>query len=97
VFDPVTGTADGTFRSQGWFGEVDSPVSEHLTLGARYDMFDPSRDRADNSKKGITLFGNAPMNNGLQWMAEYQHVQTERAGRDDLKDDNVQLRMIWIW
>jgi hypothetical protein len=97
LYDTVTNSAEDTFKSQGWFGELDAPLSERVTLGARYDFFDPSQDKADNTKRGITGFANIPMNDGLQWIAEYQHIQTERAGRDDLKDDNFQVRMIWIW
>ena len=97
LYDVATGSSSGTFKSQGWFGEVDAPLSEYVTLGARYDMFDPSKDKSDNSKTGLTVFGNMPLNDGLQGIAEFQHIQTQRAGKDDLKDDNFQLRMIWIW
>jgi hypothetical protein len=96
-FDPVVGNADDTFQSQGFFGEVDFPLYEHATFGGRYDFFDPSTDREDNEKTAVTIFANLPMNDGLQGLAEFQHIQTKRAAIEDLKDDNVQLRVVWIW
>lgn len=96
-YDATTASSSGTFKSKGWFAEIDAPVSDMATLGARYDMFDPSDKKIDNNKKSITAFANMPMNDGLQWIAQFQHIQSERAGKDDLKDNNFQLRMIWIF
>lgn len=96
-FDTARGNADGTFQSQGFFGELDVPASEHATLGGRYDWFDPSKDKSNNERQRVTVFANLPVNDGLQAIAEYQHVQQKRAGKADVKDDNFQIRMIWIW
>lgn len=96
-FDAAKGNSDGTFTSQGWFAEADAPVHDNLTLGGRYEMFDPSTDKDKNTRTGVTLFANVPMNDGLQCIAEFQHIAQERVGKDDLKDDNFQTRLIWIW
>ena len=96
-FDPAVGNADGTFQSQGFFGEVDAPVHEHVTLGARYDYFDPSKDVSDNEQTAVTGFANMPMNNGLQALAEFKHQERKRGATPNLKDNNFQLRVIWIW
>jgi len=96
-FDTAARSANGTFRSQGWFGEVDFPVRPKVTLGGRYDWFDPSTKRSDNGRARLTVFANTPFNNGLQAITEYQHVQQDRAGKTDVKDDNFQVRVIWIF
>jgi len=96
-YDPVRRSKAGTFKSRGYFGEVDADLNAHLTVGARYDWFDPSDRKAGNEKRGFTLFANAPMNNGVQAIAEYQHVQQKRGTAPDLKDDNFQIRFIWIF
>jgi hypothetical protein len=96
-YDATAGNADDTFTSQGAFGEVDVALNEHVTLGGRYDFFDPSTDVDNNGQMGATLFASLPMNDGLQGIAEYQHLQQQQSGNDDKKDDNVQLRLIWIF
>jgi hypothetical protein len=96
-YDTATQSSDNTFNSRGFFGEVFSPISDHLTVGARYDEFIPSTSKDQNKKNGVTLYGNIPLNDGFQAIAQYQHVQTQRVGKDDLKDDNFQIRIIWIW
>jgi hypothetical protein len=96
-FDPAVGNADGTFKSQGFFGEADAPMNDHVTLGARYDFFDPSADLDDNELTAVTGFANMAMNDGLQGIAEFKHQQRKRGTTPDLKDDNFQIRVIWIW
>jgi len=94
-------TGDSTFQSQGFFVEADGHVRDSWTIGARYDWFDPSKDTEKNEMWGVTAFVNVPLNDGFQCIAEYQHTQKKieylMAGADDLKDDNFQLRLIWIW
>lgn len=96
-FDPATGNADKTFQSAGYFGEVDAPLSEHATLGGRYDLFDPSGDKDKNERTAVTLFANLPLNDGFQGIAEYRHLEQKRGSSTNLQDDNFQLRVIWIW
>jgi len=85
-----------TFNSQGFFGEADFHPSDITTVGGRFDYFDPSTDIDNNQKWGATAFANVPLNDGLQFIAQFQHVQQKRGTMADLKDDNFQLRMIWI-
>jgi hypothetical protein len=89
--------ATGTFKSKGFFAEADVPWSDRLTFGGRYDWFDPSDLKGSNDRNRITVFTNTPLNDGLQFIAEYQHVAQKRAAAADLKDDNFQVRLIWIW
>jgi hypothetical protein len=95
-FDTVAGSASGTFKSQGLFGELDLPVSERVTFGGRYDWFDPSDKKTHNNRTAFTLYANVPFNDGWQVITQYRHIAQQRTG-PDLKDNNVQVRMIWIW
>ena len=72
-------------------------MQEHVTLGARYDFFDPSADVDDNELTAVTGFANLALDDGLQGIAEFKHQQRKRGTIEDLKDDNFQLRVIWIW
>jgi len=98
--DYVTAVAksSGTnsFNGQGFFGEADFHPSDITTAGCRFDYFDPSTDIDNNQITGVTLFYNVPLNDGFQVITEYQHKQQKRGTMDDLKDDNFQIRFIWI-
>jgi hypothetical protein len=96
-FDPVAENAGGTFKSKGWFGEVDVPAADKLTLGLRYDWFDASDEKSHNNRTGVTAYANVPVNDGWQVITQYRHIAQQRAGLADLKDDNFQVRLIWIW
>lgn len=89
-------TSGKTFESRGFFGEVDFPLSEYATPGIRYDWFDPSTDKSKNELRGITAFVNIPLNNGLQFITEYQHKNTKRGTAPDRTDDAFQIRFIFI-
>ena len=93
----ATSVSKGTFKSKGWFAEVDAPINDGLTLGARYEMFDPSDRKDDNDRKRTMLFANVPLNDGFQVITEYFHQAAERHNLSDVKDDNFQVRIIWIW
>lgn len=94
-------TGDSTFQSQGFSAELDGHVRDSWMIGARYDWFDPSRDTANNEVFGVTAFVNIPLNDGFQIITEFQHIQQKReflaANTPDLKNDNFQARLIWIW
>jgi hypothetical protein len=96
-YDAAAGSSSARFKSKGFFGEVDLPVASKLTLGGRYAWFDPSDLKDKNDRNAITVFGNVPLEDGLQAIAEYQHLQQHRGQTADLKDDNFQVRVIWIW
>ncbi len=89
------GTID-TFTGQGFFGEADFHPSDITTVGGRFDWYDPSTDIDNNQMWGATAFANLPLNDGLQFIVEYQHKQQKRGTMEDLKDDNFQLRLIWL-
>lgn len=85
-----------TFNSRGAFGEVDVPIDQYATAGVRYDWFDPATNKATNELKGITTFVNVPLQNGFQFIAEYQHKNTKRGLLPEKTDDAFQLRLIFI-
>lgn len=86
----------GTFSSRGAFGEVNVPLHEYATVGGRYDWFDPAKDRPDNEIRGVVAFVNVPLQNGLQFIAEYQHKTTLRGVNPDRNDNIFQIRLIFI-
>lgn len=88
--------AGGTFNSRGAFGEVNVPVNQYLTVGGRYDWFDPSVDKDNNEIKGIVAFASVPLQNGAQFIAEYQNKRTARGANPDRKDNIFQVRLIFI-
>jgi hypothetical protein len=84
------------FSSRGAFVEADVPFHRFATAGARYDWFDPARNKSDNEIRGIFAFVNIPFQNGLQFIAEYQHKNTQRGINPDRTDDIFQIRFIFI-
>lgn len=98
-YNTTTSDATGTFNSSGFFGEVYAPLTPNLTSGLRYDWFRPSTAAGDtsNARTAITLYANVPLNNGLQFIGEYQHATQKRPALSQLTDDKFQIRVIWIW
>jgi hypothetical protein len=84
------------FRSRGAFAEADVPFHEYATVGARYDWFDPARNKADDEIRGVFGYVNVPLQNGLQFIAEYQNKNTKRGVNPERKDNIFQLRFIFI-
>ena len=89
-------SAGGTFSSRGAFGEVDVPVNQYATVGARYDWFDPAKDKGDNEVRGIIGFVNVPLQNGFQLIGEYQNKRTLRGSNPERTDNLFQVRLIFI-
>jgi hypothetical protein len=85
-----------TFDSRGAFVEADVPFHQFATAGARYDWFDPARNKADNSLRGIFAFVNIPLQNGLQFIAEYQNKNTKQGTGPERTDNIFQIRFIFI-
>lgn len=96
-YNTITNSASGTFNSSGFFGEVFAPLTPNVTPGVRYDYFRPATDVASNARSAITLYANVPLNNGLQFIGEYQHATQQRASLSNVTDDKFQVRLIWIW
>lgn len=86
----------GTFQSRGVFAEANAPLHDFATVGARYDWFDAAGNRSDNEIRGAFAFVNVALQNGLQFIAEYQNKNTKRGINPDRKDNIFQLRFIFI-
>jgi hypothetical protein len=85
------------FNSRGMFAEAAFPLNDYVTPGVRYDWFDPAVDKAKNEQWGITPYVNVPLQNGLQFIAEYRHRNFKRGvGQADRNDDAFQIRFIFI-
>ncbi len=84
------------FTSRGFFAEADFPLHEYATPGIRYDWFDPAANKSNNEIWGLTTFVNIPLQNGLQFIAEYQHQNTKRGLSPDKIGDAFQIRFIFI-
>jgi hypothetical protein len=89
--------ADGTtFNSSGAFVEGVYSINKYATVGARYDMFHP-KTSVNNKQWAFTPFINIPLQNGLQFIAEYQRRDFELApGTYHRHNDTFQVRMIFI-
>lgn len=85
-----------TFNSRGVFLEADVPFHKYGTGGFRYDWFDPATNKTQNKIWAATAFVNVPIQNGLQFIAEYQHKNTERGLLPDKVDNAFQIRFIFI-
>ncbi len=86
----------GEFKSSGYFGEFDYGVNDNLWVGVRYDAADPSTDISDNGLTAITAFANIPLNNGIQFIAQYQNKTTQTPA-GNITDNVFQIRGILIW
>jgi hypothetical protein len=91
--DVLTG---GRFTSRGAFAEATVPLHEYATAGVRYDWFDPATSKASNELRGVFGFLSLPFQNGLQFIAEYQHKNTKRGASPDRNDNIFQVRFIFI-
>ncbi len=82
-----------TFTSGGYFLSAEIPIAQDAAVGARYDLFDPARNKGGNEIKGITAFATLFLQNGLRVTAEFQHKDTFRGANPHRFDDAFQLRM----
>jgi hypothetical protein len=104
-YDVSIAAKSGTFTSIGLFGEADYGFNENVFIGARYDKFYPQRvdvEAIRNAFQTVSLFANVPLNNGLQFIAEYQNKTTEQGKNSsgttlNQTDNSVQVRMIFIY
>jgi hypothetical protein len=84
-------------KSKGYFLEGDYIPASTLGFAARWDSFDPSDRVSNNNVNALTLGVNKPLENGLQWLAQYQHRKTEQVAKSDRTDNTFQIRFIWIF
>ena len=88
----------GRFSSLGQFGEVMVRVVNDITsVGARYDWFDPARNKAANEITGLTAYLNVWLHSELRVTPEYQYIVLKNgAGQPNLVDNKFQLRLYWV-
>jgi hypothetical protein len=97
-YDLLSNTlSNDTFSNNGYFVEGDYIFNEFMGAGMRYGWFDPSGDINDNEQHAITAFINAPLNNGVQFIAEYQNKSVKQGSLPDINMNNFQIRLIVIW
>jgi len=88
---------DASIDNKGFFVELDNMFNENVGAGARFDWFDPSDKASDDITEAISAFVNVPLNNGIQFIAEYKYAKTERGTNPDEKDNSVNIRSIYIF
>jgi hypothetical protein len=93
----VRGTNAG--KSGGYFLEADYHVIENkLAIGARYDVFDPSKVVDHNTQKAWSIFANYQPLTNVQLIADYKHQTTEAGTTAGNNTDNQLLaRLIFIF
>ena len=90
-----TNPAITTFNSNGAFLDGAYQLHENATVGFRWDRFHPNTART-NTQWAITPYVNIPFNNGLQFIAEYQHRNFQLDATNDRQNDTFQVRIIFI-
>jgi hypothetical protein len=83
------------FDSKGAFAEGTYTINQYVTAGLRYDWFRP-RYPALNTQWAITPYVNIPLQNGLQFIAEYQHRDFQLNATNNRQNDALQIRLIFI-
>ncbi len=97
-FDLLSGmVSSDMFSNKGYYVEGDYLFHEYMGTGLRYDWFDPASAKSDNEQHAITAFLNAPLNNGVQFIAEYQNRSIKQGSIPDKTANAFQLRLIVIW
>ncbi len=83
------------FDSKGAFAEGAYTINQYVTAGVRYDWFHPNTTKL-NSQWAITPYVNIPLQNGIQFIAEYQHRDFELSAVNHRQNDTIQIRFIFI-
>ncbi len=88
---------DGTkFSSNGLFVDGTYMINKYATVGMRYDRFRPNTS-VNTKQWALTPYMNIPLQNGLQFIMEFQHRDFQIApGTTHRKNDTFQLRLIYI-
>ena len=88
------------FDSKGAFGDIVFFLSDYVTPGFRFDWFKPKYGTGaafHNQQWAVTPYVNIPLQNGLQFIAEYQHRDFEIANSTHHRqNDTFQVRLIFI-
>jgi len=83
------------FDSKGIFADGAYSLNKYVTAGMRYDWFHPNTTKL-NSQWAITPYVNIPLQNGIQFIAEYQHRDFQLNATNHRKNDTFQIRFIFI-
>lgn len=84
-----------TFTSKGAFVEGTYSLPHYVTSGLRYDWFHPNTAKL-NRQWAVTPYVNIPLQNGLQFIAEYQHRNFQLDASHHRNNDTFQVRIIFI-
>jgi len=83
------------FDSKGAFVEGAYTINQYVTAGFRYDWFRP-RYPALTGQWAVTPYVNIPLQNGFQFIAEYQHRDFQINATNHRQNDTLQIRLIFI-
>ena len=83
------------FDSKGAFAEGAYAFNEYVTAGFRYDWYRP-RYPAPNTQWAVTPYVNVALQNGIQFIAEYQHRDFQLNTTNHRQNDLFQIRFIFI-
>lgn len=97
TFNATLKSKGDSFNSNGFFGEVDYAFQDQLWFGVRYAQFTPAENKSNNKINALTASVNYSFDNGLQLIGEFNHKTTEQGVNLSQKDDNFQLRLIYIY
>ena len=85
------------FDSKGAFAEGAYTINQYVTAGLRYDWFKPKyAANTFNTQWAITPYVNIPLQNGFQFIAEYQHRDFQINATNHRQNDALQIRFILI-
>lgn len=83
---------DGIFHSEGFFLGLESIIHPHCTLTTRFDYYDPSQDKPNNTKRSLTLGLFFPFEN-IRYGMDYQYLYTEGA----IEKVENKIKLEWQW
>ena len=88
----------GRFSSLGQFAEAMVRVVNDISaIGARYDWFDPARNKIENDMAGLTAYVNVWLHNELRVTPEFQYIVMKNGpGQPNSVDTRFQLRLYWV-
>lgn len=81
------------FGSGGYFGEIQWPVLEHLTLQGRYDKFDPDDKVDHNEVTGLTTTLAFPFDN-IRFYLEAQQLTTKQPAVGNVTPPDVKSTQV---
>lgn len=92
---PASNPGITTFKSNGAFLDGAYKVNDYVTGGLRWDRFHPNTSRL-NTQWAVTPYVSVPLQNGLQFIAEYSHRNFQLDASHNRQNDTFQVRLIFI-